>query len=173
MTVWPTVDRAEPPYVAGERAMLEAWLEFHRATLLNKCAGLTGEQLALRSVPPSSLSLLGLVRHLAEVENGWFRSVWDPSIAPLYDDTDDVDVDLNDTDPARADEDLARYVEQLDLCRAAAATRDLDDVATRTRRGESQTISLRWVYVHMIEEYARHNGHADLLREAIDGVTGD
>lgn len=108
-----TVERIEPPLVAGERDMLDAWLDFHRATLATKCDGLTDDQLRERAVPPSSLSLLGLVRHMGEVERSWFRRVLG-----------------------------------------------------------GKEFSLRWIMVHMVEEYARHNGHADLLRERIDGAVG-
>ena len=170
---WPEVDRVSPPHAGPERQMLESWLDWHRATLLHKCAGLSGAQLAERSVPPSGLSLLGLVRHLAEVERGWFRAEWRDDVQPLYDDSDDVDVDLNDTDPARADDDLAAYLAEVEAARAEASRHQLDDVTQVRRPDSTRELSLRWVYLHMIEEYARHNGHADLLRERIDGVTGE
>jgi hypothetical protein len=173
--------RRDPPFTAAERAMLEAWLEFHRATLLIKCAGLTDEQLKTRSVPPSSLSLLGLVRHLTEVEANWFRRALvtsDPQASDVAtaarrttraatgDDFDDVET----ADPAA---DLARFHHELDHSRRVAAEQqDLDTIGTGFRGGRDVAVSLRWIYVHMIEEYVRHNGHADLLRERIDGSTG-
>jgi hypothetical protein len=165
-------ERVDPPYLAGERAMLENWLEWHRATLLRKCAGLTDEQLKQRSAEPSSLTLLGLVRHMSEVERMWFRYVLarDADVPPLYYSDDNPDGDFDDVDGADAAADFAAYRAEVDLVRAIA--RDTDSLdAVGLRRGEE--VSLRWIYVHMIEEYARHNGHADLLRERIDGVTGE
>ena len=162
--------RAEPPYVLSERAMLEAWLEFHRTTLLLKCEGLDDADRKRRPVPTSKLSLHGLVRHMTEVERNWFRRtlrgdaaapwVWlDPSVE------DSELVPLDDADWAT---DVATWTAECDDSRATAAAHQLDD--TGLRNGEP--CSLRWIYVHMIEEYARHNGHADLLREQIDGATG-
>ncbi|GAB3352305.1 DinB family protein [Modestobacter lapidis] len=182
MTEFPAVpERVDPPFRDGERAALEAWLEFHRATLLHKCAGLTAEQLGRRSVPPSTMSLRGLVRHMTEVERSWFRRVLDgQQAAPLYygPDDDDGDFDGVGRDPDHPDADtavareLATFTGELATSRALAAAHDsLDDTGASPRHG--QRVSLRWIHLHMIEEYARHNGHADLLREAIDGVTGD
>jgi uncharacterized damage-inducible protein DinB len=161
-------NRPEVPRVGDERPMLEAWLEFHRATLLWKCSGLSDQQLKLRSAPPSSLSLLGLVRHMTEVERSWFRRrIGGEDAPPLYyteaGPDDDFDT-LDDTDVATV---FAAYQRELDLCRAVLAAHSLDEVV---REG---TTSVRWIVTHMIEEYARHNGHADLLREAIDGAKGD
>lgn len=168
----PGVERAEPPLVSGERESLEAWLEYHRATLLFKCQGLTGEQLAQRSVSPSSLSLLGLVRHMAEVERWWFRR-WlarEPGTDPLFWTGEHPDGDFDLAEASGAEADFAAFARECELARKAAAGRSLDDTFTGRRGNE---IDLRWVYTHMIEEYARHNGHADLLRERIDGATGD
>ncbi|HTW99493.1 MAG TPA: DinB family protein [Acidimicrobiales bacterium] len=167
----PQIERTEVPPVAGERAMLEAWLDFHRATLLDKCSGLTAEQLTRREVPPSKLSLLGLVRHMTEVERGWFRQrIAGEQVQHLYSSPEDPDGDFDHVAAAHADEDLAAFSRELELARAAAAERSLDDTFFSPRRGVD--MSVRWVYVHMIEEYARHNGHADLIRERIDGATG-
>ena len=169
----PETTRTDPPEVAGERAAVQGWLDYHRATLLRKCEGLTGEQLARRAVPPSSLSLLGLVRHMAEVERSWFRSRFrgHADLGYLYcsDEYPDGDFDL--TDPDRAEQDLAAYRRECELADAAVADAGLDDTYTFQRTGTP--MDLRWIYLHMIEEYARHNGHADFLRELIDGVTGD
>jgi hypothetical protein len=177
----PAPERADPPYRDGERAAVEAWLEFHRATLLVKCAGLTAEQLGRRSVPPSTMSLRGLVRHMTEVERNWFRRVLGGQQAPpLYYGPDDDDGDFDavgrDTDHPDPDTAVARefavFAGELEVSRALAAGHaSLDGLGAGLRRG--QGVSLRWIYLHMIEEYARHNGHADLLRECIDGVTGD
>ena len=168
----PQVSRTEPPEVAGEREALQGWLDYHRATLLFKCQGLTGEQLSIRAVAPSSLSLLGLVRHMAEVERAWFRRrlADQPDMPYLYcsDEYGDGDFDLIDASNAEAD--FLTFAQECGLADAAAAGRSLDDTFVASR---GWTLNLRWVYLHMIEEYARHNGHADILRERIDGVTGD
>jgi uncharacterized damage-inducible protein DinB len=166
-----TVNRIDPPYVADERAMLDAWLDYHRDTLAWKCEGLDEAQLRQRAVPPSSLSLLGLVRHMADVERNWFRRVLGgEDVAGIYWTDDDPDGDFDNVDTADVQEAFATWRAECDHARrAAAAAPSLE--ATGLRRGE--TVSLRWILVHMIEEYARHNGHADLLRERIDGTVGD
>jgi Protein of unknown function (DUF664) len=163
-------DRTEPPYVGDDRAVLTGFLDFHRDTLEWKCAGLTPEQLRERAVPPSSLSLLGLVRHLADVERGWFRrGVASEDIAPMYYSEDDPDGDFDHVDALDPEEVFAVWRAEVRRARKVIAAASLDD--TFTRRGI--VISVRWVLVHMIEEYARHNGHADFLREQIDGATGE
>jgi uncharacterized damage-inducible protein DinB len=166
-----TVNRIDPPYVADERAMLDAWLDYHRATLAWKCEGLDDAQLRQRAVPPSSLSLLGLVRHMADVERNWFRRVLGGEDVPgIYWTDDDPDGDFDNVDTADVQEAFATWRAECEHARrAAAAAPSLE--ATGVRRGE--TVSLRWILVHMIEEYARHNGHADFLRERIDGTVGD
>jgi uncharacterized damage-inducible protein DinB len=168
----PEVTRVTEPFTGDERAMLEGWLDWHRQTLLRKCSGLTGAQLALRAVEPSTLSLLGLVRHMTEVERSWFRAraAGQTDVRPLYYSDDNPDGDFDDLDPADAEADVARYTAELDLARQAVAGLPLEHEFTTPHRPVK---SLRWVYLHMIEEYARHNGHADLLRQRIDGATGD
>jgi uncharacterized damage-inducible protein DinB len=167
-----TDDRVQPPLIADERAMLTGWLDFHRATLGVKCAGLSEEQLRLRSAPPSSLSLLGLVRHMAHVERAWFRMVLDGEDIPrLWGKDQRQDADFDDVDSASADEALAVWRAEIERARELSAALPLDAIGKARRHGRDY--SHRWVLVHMIEEYARHNGHADLLRERIDGVTGD
>ncbi|PSK62884.1 hypothetical protein B0E53_05205 [Micromonospora sp. MH33] len=171
----PEIDRSHEPYIGDERTMLEGWLDYHRDTLLHKCAGLTAEQLRTASVEPSTLTLLGLVRHLADVERWWFRiRAAGEDLPGLYDYTEDPDADLNaiaDADPAEA---FATLRAEIEAARNAVAGLSLDHTFRRPRRdGTADEMNLRWVYVHMIEEYARHNGHADLIRERIDGVTGD
>jgi uncharacterized damage-inducible protein DinB len=152
--------------------MLDGWLDYHRQTLLMKCAGLTEEQLRLRAVEPSNLSLLGLVRHMAEVERSWFRRRFaGEHVGPIYCSDTNPDGDFDDVDTADAEADLATLRHEIQLSRAAASGRSLDDQFYNPRGGVE--LALRWIYVHMIEEYARHNGHADLLRERIDGATGD
>jgi uncharacterized damage-inducible protein DinB len=169
--VLPPVTRPDVPLSGDERTLLPAFLDYHRATLLWKCEQLDGEALAQRGVPPSPLSLLGIVRHMTLVEWSWFSRVFarDGSAAPIALE-DDSDADFNDLDPARAMDDIALFERQCDGSRAiAGAAADLDVMAASTRR----PVSLRWILVHMIEEYARHNGHADLLRERIDGAVGE
>jgi uncharacterized damage-inducible protein DinB len=165
-------DRAEPGPAAPERAALEGWLDYHRKTLLAKCAGLTAGQLASASVPPSNLTLIGLVRHMAEVERSWFRTRFaGEKTGAIWDTDEQPDADFENADPATAEQDYAAFVREVGLARAAVADRDLDDTYHNDFR--DAPMDLRWIFLHMIEEYARHNGHADLIRERIDGATGD
>ncbi len=174
-TEWtaPAVERAEPDRVNGERAALEQWLDYHRLTLLMKCAGLTAPQLKERATPPSTLSLLGLVRHMTEVERWWFRMHANGEQLDFPFDPDQTGADFLDTVGADAASDIAVYRREVEAARAATADKPLDLVVPSRGDHPERTHDLRWIYLHMIEEYARHNGHADLLREAIDGVTGD
>ena len=152
--------------------MLEAWLDFHRQTLLAKCAGLTADQLKERAAPPSGLSLLGLVRHMAEVERGWFRRrVNGEDVDFQFSSEDDPDGEFDHVEAADAERNFAAYQAEITAARLAAAGHGLDETFYHTQREED--MSVRWAYLHMIEEYARHNGHADLLRERIDGATGE
>jgi uncharacterized damage-inducible protein DinB len=166
-----TTVRLDPPYAADETPMLLSWLDYHRATLAQKTAGLTEEQLKYRSVPPSALSLLGLVRHMADVERYWFQQILRGSDAPwLYRTDEDQDAAFNAVTDADVAQAFTAWQEQVELAREAAAGLSLDTVGQAQRHGED--VTLRWIIVHMIEEYARHNGHADLLRETVDGSTG-
>jgi hypothetical protein len=168
----PAVERADPDYVATERRALEQWLDHHRDILLRKCAGLTADQLKRRAVPPSQLSLLGLVRHLADVERGWLRQCAAREDVPdLYYTEATPQADFDDIEAADAEADLNTYRHELVAARTAVAGIALDDVVPFPWGGPDR--DLRWIYLHLIEEYARHNGHADLIRERIDGVTGD
>ena len=171
----PDVERREPDTVADERTSLEQWLDYHRATLLWKCAGLTAQQLKHRSAAPSTLTLLGLVRHMLEVERWWFRIHGAGEDVALEFCTDDnPNADFDDLDAADAAADLLAFGRELDACRSAVAGKGLDEVVTCTAHGHrDRERDVRWLYQHMIEEYARHNGHADLIREALDGTTGD
>jgi hypothetical protein len=161
-------ERIDPPYETDERTMLTAWLDYHRATLERKCEGLTAEQLRMRAVPASDLSLLGIVRHLGSAEYLWFR-FWLAGEEPNNPHDGDIAFAIDDADVPetfafwRGEYDHAREV----LARFAS----LDEVGAGQAVGAG--ISVRWTLVHMIEEYARHNGHADLIREAIDGARGD
>ncbi|MFF7312524.1 DUF664 domain-containing protein [Streptomyces sp. NPDC008137] len=159
------------PHLSGdERAMLESWLDFHRATLALKCAGLDDAQVRIASAAPSALTLLGLVQHLAEVERNWFQRVTAGlDVPPLFEDPTGYTLD-----PGRGlDEALGIWQRETARGRELCAGLPLDHVG-RVAEGPApgMEVSLRWVLIHMIEEYARHNGHADLLRERIDGVTG-
>jgi len=166
-----TVERTDPLYQADERAMLVSWLDYQRATLAIKCDGLDDAQLRLRSVPPSTLSLLGLVRHMAEVERAWFRlRVAGEDVRPIYFSDTDPDGDFDNVDTADVAEAFTTWRTECDRARGIIAAAPSLEATAVTRHGN--TVSLRWIMLHMIEEYARHNGHADLLRERIDGVVG-
>ncbi len=156
------------PMTGDERPLLEGFLAWHRALLRHKCAGLTAEQLAERSVAPSNLSLLGLVRHMAKVERIWFRERIDKQeLEPMYDPALGVDADFEDLDAGRAHADYQRFLDECREADVALAAADYDDTIV----ARSEVMSVRAVVIHMIEEYAQHNGHADLLRERIDGRT--
>jgi len=166
-----TVERIDPPLVAQEREMLDAWLDYHRATLAVKCEGLTDDQLRAQAVPPSSLSLLGLVRHMGEVERSWFRRVLSGEQAPpRYYSDENPDGDFDDVADAVVADAFGYWRDECAHARERVAAAPSLDVTGTGRQGEGY--SLRWIMVHMIEEYARHNGHADLLRERIDGTVG-
>lgn len=165
------MERQTAPLIGTEREILSAWLDYHRSTLELKCAGLTPDQLRLQSVPPSTLTLLGLVRHLAEVERAWFRKNFEGEEAPPIWNSDDDRVADFSVEGADVSEAFTRWNEECSRSREiVAAAASLDDTGIQKRTGA--VISLRWVLVHMLEEYARHNGHADLIRERIDGATG-
>ncbi|MFE0424744.1 DinB family protein [Streptomyces sp. NPDC058953] len=168
--------RPIPPPRADERAMLEGWLDFHRATLALKCADLTDEQLRTAAAEPSSMTLLGLVQHLAEVERNWFRRIFagDRDAGRVF---TGGGADGFALEPGRGlDETLAAWRTEIEKGRELTAGASLDDCGglsdeEAAAMGDTE-VSLRWILVHMIEEYARHNGHADLLRERVDGSTG-
>jgi uncharacterized damage-inducible protein DinB len=165
-----TVERVDPPLVAREREMLVAWLDFHRATLAVKCEGLTDSKLRARPVPPASLSLLGLVRHMAEGEHQWFTIVLGGEQAPYpYYADDNPDADFDDVDVADVAEAFETWRSECAAARDRVAAAPSLDV---TGIQDGREFSLRWIMIHMIEEYARHNGHADLLRQRIDGAVG-
>lgn len=165
------VERPEPPLIAGEREMLRVFLDFHRSTLAMKCEGLTDHQLRERSMPPSTLTLLGLVRHMAEVERTWFRRAIASEDIPLV-----WSVEMNfqaayDASASTRTEAFSAWEAEVARSRQIEAAADsLDVVGYQPRWGKH--VSLRFVMHHMIHEYARHNGHADFLREGIDGSVG-
>jgi hypothetical protein len=163
--------RRDPPANGNERATLQGFLDYHRDTLMWKCSGLTDEQLTARPLPTTNLSLLGLVRHLADVERSWFRRrVAGEDAPPIFYTEAEPDLDIDPPPDADPTADFAVWRAEVAACDAAVAGRGLDDTFV-SRRGNA--LSVRWVYSHMIEEYARHNGHADLIRQAIDGATGE
>ena len=165
--------RTEPSVTADERTMLEGWLDYHRETLALKCEGLDDAQLRTASVPPSELSLLGLVRHMAEVERIWFRKVlMDDDQGPIYFSEADPDGEFHPTEADTWEEAYGTWQAEIAIARRNAGGYAHDDVAKAVHRRSGEPPNLRWLYTHMIEEYARHNGHADLLRERIDGTTG-
>ncbi|WP_104814448.1 DinB family protein [Kitasatospora sp. MMS16-BH015] len=166
------IERPLPPLNADERTTLETWLNFHRATLAKKCEGLDDAQAAVAPVPPSGFTLAGLVQHMAEVERNWFRRVFAGEQAtPIYDpqaDPSAPDGGFELAEGATLRDALATWHTEI----ARACELCADRALTDTGRFMGQDVNLRWIYVHMIEEYARHNGHADLLRERLDGATG-
>jgi uncharacterized damage-inducible protein DinB len=162
--------RVRPTYVLDERELLDGWLEFHRATLLVKCEGLCDAQRKTQPIPTSDLSLHGLVRHMAETERNWFGRILlrDQTIRRIWDDAAATKSPLLAIDSASWDSDLAVWRNE---CRVSS------DVASRygldyTGEWREKEISLKSIYLHMIQEYARHNGQADLIRELLDGSVG-
>ncbi len=168
----PKVERHEPTFKSQERQAFEEWLDYHRATLLFKCSGLTSAQLKERSATPSPLSLLGLVRHMTEVERWWFRMHADQQRLEFPYDPLQIGADFNELEAADAKGNIEAYLSEIQAAKKAVADKALDQNVP-SRRDHSKTMNIRWIYLHMIEEYARHNGHADLLRERIDGQVGD
>jgi uncharacterized damage-inducible protein DinB len=167
-----TTDRTMPPLQADERTTLESWLDFYRSTLAMKCDGLTDDQLRTCSVPPSPLTLHGLVQHMAEVERNWFRRVLlGEQVPPIYGPAArpaDPDGGFDLVEDITADIARATWESEIALARDNCSGRGLED----TSPFMGGQVTLRWIYTHMIAEYARHAGHADLIRERIDGATG-
>lgn len=157
------------PLTGADRPILEGMLDWHRHTLHNICAGLTAEQMASRPIASTNLTLLGLVRHMAKVERVWFRKrVAAEPIEHLHRFDAHDDTDFNVLDAAEAPAALALLADEQAAASRSVAGLDLDLEIIN----HGAPMSLRMVHVHMIGEYARHNGHADLLREGIDGVVG-
>ncbi|HET9168938.1 MAG TPA: DinB family protein [Actinospica sp.] len=162
------LERVDPPQIANEREALARWVDYHRAELLSKLDGLTDEQ-ADRRVVPSLNTLHGLVRHLTKVEFAWFVLVIGGSDEPgPFGWPERKDGDFLLEDGATVEQDVARFLAACERSREIFAGVGLDDVFTHRRFGE---LDVRWIMIHMIEEYAQHNGHADILRELIDGTT--
>jgi len=169
----PEVNRAGRPWVGDEATILDAFLEFQRSTLLLKCSGLAAAQLASQPVPPSNLSLLGIVRHMADVELTFFRHGLGGEQGPVptvYARDDRPDAAFEEATADSAEADFARFAQEREAARKAVAGVSLEEqFFVQNTVGP---LNLRRAYNMMIEEYARHNGHADLLRQAIDGSTG-
>ena len=166
-----TDDRVGPPSFGSEREMLRAFLDYHRATLAVKCQGLTDEELRQQSMPPSTLSLLGLVRHMAEVERTWFRRVFEDHDAPMvWSDKVDFQAAYDASASTRAEAFGAWEAEVANSRRVEQAAESLEVAGYQPRREEE--VSLRMVMLHVLLEYGRHNGHADFLREGVDGTVG-
>jgi hypothetical protein len=168
------IERIEPLPSADERTTLEQFLDYYRGTIETKIDGLDDEQARIE-IPPSDMTLIGLVRHLAEVERNWFRRRFIGEDAPpMFYSDDDPDGDFHVGPTDRIADALAVYRAECARAREiAGAAPSLDALSVVSVPGYDAPVSLRWIYVHMIEETARHAGHADLLRETIDGVTGD
>ncbi|MFI1735434.1 DinB family protein [Streptomyces acidicola] len=169
-----TIKRTDPATNTDERSTLEGFLDYHRQTLQLKCADLDDAQLRTASVPPSELSLMGLVRHMADVERNWFRRVLaNEDAGPLHYSDEDPDGEFHLTDTDTWEDAYATWQAEMAAARSNAARFALDGISEGRSRLIEEPITLRWIYNHMIEEYARHNGHADLLRERLDGATGE
>lgn len=160
--------RPDPPTAGDERAILLGWLAFHRETLAMKCDGLSRQQLITMSIPPSDLSLLGLVRHLTEMERGYFvYGIGGGTFQLVYCTDENPDADIAGVADADPDADFATWqAECAHADRLIAVVPSLDDLGAAGN-------SLRWNLAKVLQEYARHNGHADLLRQRIDGVAGE
>ncbi len=179
-TTWPEPRRTDPPLRDDEATTLRTFLDFHRDTLRWKTSGLSAQQLRT-PLAPSDLTLGGMLKHLAYVESNWFRVVLAGDDAlPPFDAVDwgpDPDWDWHsaaDDTPEALRALLDSAVAESDrIVDDALASGGLDQLSARPSRQDGGPFSLRWILVHMVEEYARHNGHADLLREAIDGLTGE
>jgi len=164
-------ERPHVPHSGDERLQLEAWLDFYRATLLTKCDGLNVAQLKTRPIATSTLSLLGIVRHMTFVEQVWFEASFAGAHTVDYYKTEgDRDADFNDLESDASETVFDLYQEVIAVSKHLVAEHPLDEHAAVPRRGRD--VDLRWIYIHLIEEYARHCGHADLIRELIDGTTG-
>ncbi|WP_028801049.1 DinB family protein [Streptomyces sp. 142MFCol3.1] len=163
--------RIGPPNFGSERDMLRAFLDYHRATLAMKCEGLTDEELRRQSMPPSTLSLLGLVRHMAEVERAWFRRVFEDHDVPMVW-SDEIDFQAAyDASTSTRDEAFQEWEAEVEHSRRIEREAESLEQAGYQPRWEEE-VSLRMVMVHVLLEYGRHNGHADLLREGVDGTVG-
>ena len=171
------IERTDPPAQADETTMLISFLDYYRASLILKSVGLTDEQARTCAVPPSDLNITGLIRHMAEVERNWFQRWFiEVDAPPIYYGGADPDGDIHAGPNDSLADAISVWQMEVDRAREITATARPDDiakhVATEPQRAGFQP-NMRWILNHMIEEYARHCGHADLLRQSIDGVVGD
>jgi uncharacterized damage-inducible protein DinB len=171
METFSAPDDRSVPFHGDERAQLESWLTFYRETLLIKCDGLDAAQMKLRPVATSQLSLLGLIRHMTCVEQAWFDAIFSGVDVTWHYKQPGGDGDFRNLDDCDLEQVLANFRRVIASAHECARGRQLDEMAATLRH--QHQVDLRWIYVHMIEEYARHCGHADILRELIDGVTGE
>ncbi len=167
--------RSEPPLSGTERETLTGFIQFFRDALEWKCSGLDDAQLQAMPISGSTMSLLGLLRHLTEVERQWANNVIaGQDLAPLYFTDAHPDGDFEDLSSTPTAEVFAAWKrQQKESDRILGDIASLDELRVRQRRSGEETVSVRWILVHLVEEYARHVGHADFLRELIDGVTGE
>jgi hypothetical protein len=161
-------ERSMPGGLSDERGLLDGWLDYYRATLLAKCEGLTGQQLITRSCEPSPMSLIGLVRHMTEMERVYGHRLADWSIGLLYCTDENEEGDFEAVTAAGTAADLEAYRAHCARTRQIMAAHQLGETF-----GPKDSHTLRWFYQYLIKEYARHLGHADLLRERLDGATGE
>ena len=167
--------RRMPAGTGDERDVLRSFVEFQRTTFAQKLVGLSADQLRVRAVAPSAMSMLGLVRHHAEGERGLMQILLLGEQHPSWWVTDETpELDWDGVDDADVEADLTRWLDAVDASREAEVlVPSLDQVSAGPELYPGQgPVNLRWVLVHLVEEYARHNGHADLLRERLDGHTG-
>ena len=168
----PQIERPKPLLSGGERDQLVSWLAFYRATLLKKCSGLAFEDLCRRPVATSSMSLLGMVRHMTFVEQIWFDARFAGNdVTEYYKQPDNREAEWTELASATLDQVVADFEHACETSDELARGHNLDE-PVRQPGANREPVDLRWIYIHMIEEYARHCGHADIIRELIDGTTG-
>jgi hypothetical protein len=173
MTPLDDVVRPQWPTTGSEDHVLWTFLDFERATLAKKCAGLTTQQLATKSMPPSNLSLLGLLRHSVDHEIFWYERIFlGRDTASAFESDSDPDFDFNGLDSASVATVVDQWLRQCEISRSIVAGRNLDDACAVTPDFLEGPVPLRLLAVHSIEEYARHCGHADLLRQGVDDAVG-
>jgi uncharacterized damage-inducible protein DinB len=168
----PNFVRPKPLLSGPEREQLESWLSFYRATLLKKCSGLSVEDLSRRPVESSTMSLLGMLRHMTFVEQVWFDARFAGNeVVEYYRRPNDRDTDWTELESATLAEVVTNFQRACETSDELARGHELDELVTKPGVGR-EPVDLRWIYLHMIEEYARHCGHADIIRELVDGTTG-
>jgi uncharacterized damage-inducible protein DinB len=168
----PRFERPKPLLSGPDREQLESWLVFYRATLLKKCSGLSFEDLARRPIESSTMSLLGMLRHMTFVEQVWFDVRFAGNdVVEYYKRPDDRETDWTELDSATLDEVVANFQRACETSDELARGHDLEEMVKKPGK-DREPVDLRWIYLHMLEEYARHCGHADIIRELVDGTTG-